>query len=88
MCARLRAKEGGENWPERARSEKALNTEELPLELAITCTSFCGSRPAVTPSIRPSAAAAALQKAIMLLTSLATVPVPSSPMWITLALND
>ena len=36
----------------------------------------------------PSEAAAALQKAIMLLTSLATVPVPSSPMWITLALND
>ena len=88
MCARLSANDGGENLFERARSEKALKTEELPLELAITCTSFCGSRPAVTPSISPSAAAAALQKAIMLLTSLATVPVPSSPMWITLALND
>ena len=88
MCARLSAKEGGENCPLSARSENDLKTAELPLELAITWASFAGSRPAVTPSIMPSEAAAALQKAIMLLTSLATVPVPSSPIWITLALND
>ena len=40
------------------------------------------------PSIMPSHSAAMLQNDSMLLTSLATVPVPSPPMWITLALND
>ena len=36
----------------------------------------------------PSHSAAMLQNDSMLLTSLATVPEPSPPMWITLALND
>src|SRR5947207_14391625 len=36
----------------------------------------------------PSDSAAMLQNDNMLLTSLATVPLPSAPMWITLALND
>ena len=36
----------------------------------------------------PSLSAAMLQNDNMLLTSLATVPLPSPPMWITLALND
>ena len=80
MCARLSANDGGENLPDRARSEKALKMLELPLELAMTWTSFAGSRPAVTPSIIASEAAAALQNAIMLLHSLATVPVPRAPM--------
>ena len=36
----------------------------------------------------PSLSAAMLQNDNMLFTSLATVPLPSPPMWITLALND
>ena len=40
------------------------------------------------PSIMPSLSAAMLQNDNMLFTSLATVPLPSPPMWITLALND
>ena len=67
---------------------KFLIAFELPLALAITCSSLSGSRPALVPSIMPSLSAAMLQNDNMLLTSLATVPLPSPPMWITLALND
>ncbi len=42
----------------------------------------------MVPSIMPSTSAAMLQKDNMLLTSLATVPEPSPPIWITLALKD
>jgi hypothetical protein len=59
-----------------------------PLLVRMTVASFSRSMPAAAPSIRPSAAAAMLQKAIMLLTSLAIEPAPTAPMWIGLAANE
>ena len=64
------------------------NAEELPLALLITCCSLRRSMPAIVPIISASAAAAALQKASMLLTSLATEPMPISPTCTTSPLND
>ena len=54
------------------------------LDWMMSCR-ICGSTPAFTPSSMPSLAAIVLQKASMLLTTLATQPLPLSPTRKTLA---
>ena len=66
----------------------ARNPNPLPLELRITWLRTSGSIPAAAPSMSPSAPLAMLQNATMLLTILAMLPEPSSPVWMTFLPND